>query len=212
MFGAMRTTRGLLASMGATTCLILAGTIVLSLASGIVAFNGWPGLRIVQGAEQQALIAQVSAEVGTGMLAPGAMRLPVSTRGPLVSASVARPGRSPSAASRRRTVTLANSSPSPLSASSGAGAAPALTVPASPSPPAALDTPAAGEPVRRLGQTVDQTVNDAGKALGDVITPPATPGIGGAVQNTTGAVGDAVDRVAGVVGTVVDKLGTPPAG
>ncbi|MCW3017364.1 MAG: hypothetical protein JWO02_4456 [Solirubrobacterales bacterium] len=209
----MRATRGLLASLGAATCLILAGTIALTLVSGLIAFRGWPGVRVQDGGEQQALIAQVRAEAHTNAAAaPAPLRVPVAFRSSSQPTHRAVTAVKP----RRRATAQASAAPTASTTSSGAatalpaqGVAVAGATAPKPKPTAAPSAP--GEPVRDLGKTLDTTVDTTGEAVAHLVSP-AAPGLGSVLQNTTDVVGDLLNQVTGVVGKLVDGLGQPPAG
>jgi hypothetical protein len=200
--------------MGAATCLVLAGTIALTLVSGLIAFHGWPGVRVKDGGEQRALIAQVRAEADVGAArAPSRLRVPVAPR-----TVPAAPARRVSTAGKAPSAVKTDPVAAPATAQ-GAGVSTALpatpvsvqgaSVVATKTPKPAATVVAQGEPVRKLGETLNVTVDTTGAAVAHLVAP-AAPALGSTVQNTTDVVGDLLSRVTGVVGTVVDGLGQPP--
>lgn len=197
--------------MGAATCLLVAGTLAMTLVSGLIAFNGWPGLDVQDVGEQAALVAQVRTGTGTVVTAaplrmrppaPAPRVTPLRARRPAVVTSSGPTSQRAAAPARRRPF---NDDPRPRPRK------PPVKDP-QPSPPevpAAASAP--GEPVRDLGKALDTTVDSTGKVVAGLLTPTA-PVLGTAVQNTTDVAGDVLGQVVGVVGTIVDGLGRPPAG
>lgn len=204
----MRATRGLMASMGAATCLILAGTIVLSLVSGVVAFRGWPGAGVTAGGEQAALLAQARADAVSAptvrLRVPSATAVRAALRTSTGSTGVR-------AVAGRRAAGTATASDTRGATGSGASGL-AGTAQASSSTPASTtpsSAPKAGDPVRQLGTAVDGTVGQAGQAAGDAVDL-VVPGAGAVAGQVTGAVGQTVSGATGVVGQAVDRLGRTP--
>jgi hypothetical protein len=206
----MRATRGLMASMGAATCLILAGTLVLTLLSGVIAFSGWPGVGPDGSGEQGALVARVRAEAAvkpTGRLRlPSAQKALASVR---ASSAATTAGATRQRAAVRRTTGVATHGTTRIGATGlpSTTAGPSTTAAAAPQAPIAAAR--AGEPVRRIGGAVTGTVNRAGKTAGAIVEP-IVPGAGALVGQVTGAVGQAVTGATGAVGRVVDGLGPKP--
>jgi len=197
--------------MGAATCLLVAGTLAMTLVSGLIAFNGWPGLGVQDVGEQAALVAEV--RTGTGAIVTAA---PLRLRPPAPAPRV-----TPSRARRPAVVTSSRSGAQRAAAPTRGGPSdtgarprppkPVVKNPAPEVPEVPAAAPAPGEPVRDLGKALDTTVDSTGKVVAELVTPTA-PVLGPVVQNTTDVVGNLLGQVVGVVGTIVDGLGQPPAG
>ncbi len=212
----MRFARALLASIGAGTCLVLAGTLAMATLSTVVAFSGLPGLR-ADGADTTPPAILAAAEPGPGTAdvgrAPVALALPAVTERPRATAAAAGRAASPRAGTARaqagaqagiagapQTVAGATTPASPANAASGGGTG---ALPQS-DPPSGAKSHAApgvtapgGGPVRDVGTAVGGIV---GGLTGTVqpVSPPAAAIVGEAgkaVEGATGAVAGAVDNL-----------------
>lgn len=209
----MRAPRAIVASLGASLALVLAGTLALATVSTIVAFNGWPGVDTSDAHESSNALA----------VAPAAARDGARTARALV---VARPAPKPRVQPRRPAVRRATAAPraprtvvAPTrdaggrrAAQSGTGRAPqsvATSVPpakekAKPKSPVYHAT----APVRDLGNDLGGAVAGAGQGLGGAVSN-VSPALGQVVQDATSAVGQTVAGVTKVVADVVDGLTQP---
>jgi hypothetical protein len=195
--GGMRFGRGLLATIGATTSLIAAGSLALFAVSAIVAFKGWPDIRagdIVANTTAIATHAPTAAD-------------PSKSSEPIVLAAVPR---KPAKQARR-----AAGSGQPLVASvkpviqrtraRRIPAAPAQTVmaPAAPVVPAPEEVRKTGDPVREVTSGLGETTKVTTKGLGDTVRP-VSPELGKALDDVGTVVGNTVDEVGEIVGALLD--------
>lgn len=211
----MRATRGFLASFGAGLSLILAGTLALTFCSAIIAYKGWPGVRVQRTADERAIVAAVQGDPAGGVTERVSLRLPAPA--PRHHRAAARRAAFATTGGRRThaTRTLVGAV-NPRSAVAALGVAPAAasTPATTPVTPAAkksakkLTVPAAGQAVSRVGSTLGSTVTKTGKALGDALKP-AAPQVATAVTDATASAGQAVTDTTTKVGQAVDGLVKP---
>lgn len=206
----MRATRGLLASFGAGLSLIVAGTVALTLCSALIAYKGWPGVRVQRTADERALVAAVGVDPAAEP-APASLRLPAT--------HTARHHSSPhraafSGAHRTRSAGTALALAPSRGAAASAGAAPAPKPQPGDDPGRAkasakkLTVPAAGQTVAHVGTTLGDVVARTGTTVGELVEPLAPKAVA-TVIGTTDATADAVVAVTDAVGRAVDGLVKP---
>ena len=204
----MRATRGLLASLGASTSLVLATAVVLFSVSTIVAFRGWPGIDGSTASLGGERIAVYDAAPGGGPTVTRAQRVVV----PRTPASSPAPPRRVTTASRAQTATRTTSGPiaakRPRSTARRRASSPA-TSPA-PDPPAATvrpnrSVPPAGDPVRDVGNNLGGAAAGVAGGLGDLVQP-TSPALGRTLDQAGRSVDQTIRGVTGAVGTLLDKL------
>ncbi|UTI64778.1 hypothetical protein NBH00_00885 [Paraconexibacter antarcticus] len=209
----MQATRGFLASLGAGLSLIVAGTLALTFCSAIIAYEGWPGVRVQRTADERALVAAVQGGPAGGVTERVSLRLPAAVSRHRRAAA----RRAASATARRRTHATRTlvGVVSPRSAVAALGAGPAgASMPATTAvAPAAksakkLTVPAAGQAVSQVGSTLGTTVTKTGKTLGDALAP-AAPNVATALTDAAASAGQAVTDTTTTVGRAVDELVKP---
>lgn len=223
----MRSARALLASLGAGTCLIIAGTLAMVFLSTVVAFSGLPGMRLDDGGAPPALLAAPAP--------PGGMQAPLSDRNPKTmalrpmtppTAGPARPAR-PARGGDSFEVAPVPGAPvggavtSPPGARAPAGPAGGGTTPATPAPaPARPSSPAPAQaPVITPGPSPSpprDSLQDVGRASGDALKgvvvsvgealKPVSPPLGGVVVETGEVAGETVPAATEAVGALLDDL------
>jgi len=216
----MRFARALLASFGAGTCLVLAGTLAMATLSTVVAFSGLPGLG-AGGADTTppAILAAAVSGAGTADVVPD----PVALATPTVSSRPAATGAqgapvprvatagaqavAPIATAAAPQTGLSATTPtSPASTVSGAGAASLPPFRASPGAKAPADpavtAPVTG-PVRDVGTAVGGIVAGLGDDLAETVQPLAPP-VATIVGETTKVAGETVVAATDVVATMVE--------
>jgi hypothetical protein len=185
----MRAARGLLASLGASTCLVLAGTLAMATLSTVVAFSGLPGMRTATAQPQPAVLAAVLPAEST----------PVTPR----PVALARPSR-PAVARSRASAPASATSPAPAGSRTRPRPGPAPARQTAPStdaetPAQPSDAPVGEAPAAPSGSgpaaTADEPVRSTGNA------------VGGAVGAVGGGVSKAVEPVAPVVAPIIDETG-----
>jgi hypothetical protein len=179
-YRAVRLTRGLFQSVGASCSLLAAVAFALFAVSAIVGFRGWPGL-------------------GADAAGPRALAL-ASPRQPRSRPRVQRAGR-PSGAFAAPRRLLAAAEPRPVAPRRVAAApAPAARIPA-PAPPApnlaAVSGPVAA-PKRPVTHQVAQTVRDTGTTAAATVAP-VSPEVAQTVTGTAGTVADALEKTGDVL-------------
>jgi len=211
----MREWRAVLASFGASTCLILAGTIGLAAVSTVIAFQGWPGVKPQTGTSQDAVLA--AAQVDPAHHRRGDEHAivvrPRSAGTP--RRSTPRPALRTTTAKRSAGTVPVSVHVSPPTRTAGAsGGAAVTTTPSAAAPKAPRPAGSgAGDPVRQVGDGLDGTVQQTTKGLGDVVRP-ISPTVANVLDNTGEAVGQTVKNVTDTVGAVLDGLkpkSPPPA-
>jgi hypothetical protein len=208
----MRASRGLLATLGVSTCLVLAGTLALLSVSAVVAFKGWPGLSPELATSQPTELAAISARP----VPPAAE----STRADaIVIASAAPPasrrsiGSTPTQArysGRIREVAEAVQAPAHPPTVATAPTGPVVARPLAP------DQPQVQETVRKVGGGLGAAMKDTGHGLGDTVretgsklsdrVQPISPELARTLENVTQTVGDAVSGLGGGVAGLVGAL------
>ena len=218
----MRFARALLASIGAGTCLVLAGTLAMATLSTVVAFSGLPGLR-EDGADttSPAILAAASPGPGTADVGrePVALAMPAvrARLKPTTTAAAARRASSPRDGTARvqsgaqagiaggpptESGATAPSSPAKAASGGGTGSLPEAdsTAGAKGHAAPAVNAPGGG-PVRDVGTVVGGIIGGiVGGVTGTVqpVSPPAAAIVGEAgkaVEGATGAVAGAVDNL-----------------
>jgi hypothetical protein len=198
MTRAMRVTRGLYASLGASGSLLAGGACLLLLASAVIAYRGWPNVSDVvvssrsvtlSGAHERSHPTQrvvvASPASGGPASAPAARRT-----GERQTARGGVPPVRPRAATPVR-----QASPAPAPAPSSVSPAPSTPTPAS--APSTSPTDRTTDPV---AQAVTQTGREVGGDLGAV-----NPDAGAAVEQTTATAGDVVEQVGDTAGGLLKK-------
>src|SRR5439155_9274062 len=170
----MRATRGLLATLGASTCLVLAGTLGLLTVSAVVAFRGWPGLTAAPVAAESTPLAQATARP----LPPAADQseaivirsAPTRILAHARSGSPQSPGQAGGSGPRSE---IAQVVPAPAHPPTAAVAptGPVVQLRPPPTPP----LPQVGEPVRKVGGGLGDTVEKTGDRVSDAVRPISPP-------------------------------------
>lgn len=209
----MRSARALLASLGAGTCLILAGTLAMVSLSTVVAFSGLPGMRLDDGATPPALLAAAAEPAGRQAAAdarePAVLALPAAppeaVAAPVAAAATPTPPAGPVGSAPTPPSLPA---PAPVPAAPAGGAAP--SVPATPAPPSTpapappAPAPAAG-PLRDLGGGAGEAVEGIVGGVGQTATP-ISPSVGGVVVETGRLLGDTVPAVTEALSALLEGL------
>lgn len=201
----MRATRGLMASLGAGTALVLAAAAALFSVSTIVAFRGWPGVDAPGVGSDPTAIA-VASSLTDADLAARRIVVPASRSmarkqagasgathlhgGPTVASR-------PSVAVRGR---LPESSHAPTSKATPA-----------PGPRVRDETVTAGDPVREVGTGVGNAVGEVTGGLGEAVRP-VSPALGRTLDGAGRGVEQTVGGVTRGVGTTLDTLLSGPPG
>jgi hypothetical protein len=203
----MRATRGLLASLGASTSLVLATAVALFSVSTIVAFRGWPGIDGSIASPGEARIAVSAAEPGGGPAATRAQRIVV----PRVKAA---PRRALSAARTQR-ASVATRVPAVVSRPRStarrrvptSAAAPPSTEPPQPAPVARpkRSLPPAGDPVREVGTGLGGAVGGVAGGLGEIVRP-LSPALGATADQAGRSLDETIRGVTDAVGALLDAL------
>jgi hypothetical protein len=213
----MRFARALLASFGAGTCLVLAGTLAMTTLSTVVAFSGLPGLR-AGGADTTppAVLAAAGPGAGTADVVPA----------PVALARPAAPSRTTTATTRTRRASAlrvatggavaatqtagsvvpqagpntTTPAPTPSAASGGgSGSLPkAVVSPGAKARPSPAVTAPSGGPLRDVGTTAGGIVAGVGGGLAETVRPVSPPAAT-IVGDTTKAAGDTVEAATGTV-------------
>jgi hypothetical protein len=201
MAGPMRSIRALAGALGASSSLVAAGAVVLTVLGAGLSFHGWPGRSHDRAARSPAIEMSGSAArpahaapAIAPVLTPRTALARRTTRAtPRTGVRAGQGVRRPVASRHRRTpaTTLAPrpAAPAPATTPSATGPTPAPAVPATPAVPA---VPAAPDP-RPVVESVTQAA-------------------AGAVQQTTQAAADAVRPVAPPVADVVGQAGQAASG
>jgi len=210
----MAGTRALFASIGAGAALVAAAALSLLAVSAVLAFGGWSSF-VSPGEAQPALVFAGSPLQDAGT----AQEISVSTGAAPIAAPrpgrrAARRGDRPSAAAGSRAV--GTTEPTATSAGPrGATAVPALGAPAArptadpARAPAATAAPRkSGDHVRKVGESLSSTVQNAGTVLAQA-TQPLAPPVSVAIQQVLNAVADVVQRSTDGLGNTLDTL-LPP--
>jgi hypothetical protein len=186
----------LVASLGASLSMIVAGSLALMTVSTVVAFQGWPGISTADPIGAKSELAALDA--GTRAGAPSK---PVVLAAPR-HASTTRTAKRHAAASRPvhtaalTTIATPKSQTHPTShAVVAVQPKPATSI----APATQKRTTTAGDPVRKVGAELGGSVSDAGEQLGNAVGS-ASPQLGDVVKKVT-------DVVAHVVSSATDMLG-----
>ncbi len=215
----MRSIRALLASFGAGTCLVLAGTLAMATVSTIVAFSGLPGIRAQTAALPASVLAAAAPSAGTmqALATPRVVALPaVSTRASVGRAIAGRaPSRDTASAGSSSSTTLGDpprtagvdqppkaGAPSGSAAAGGASGSSAGSKPSAAAVPAAPRPPAAGGPVGTAGAALGGAVAGVGGGVAKTVEPVA-PGVsivtGDAGKSSGATVTGATEAAAGAL-------------
>lgn len=204
----MRATRGLLATLGASTCLVLAGTLGLLTVSAVVAFRGWPGLTAPPVAAESTPLAQATARP----LPPDADQSSaalVLKSAPSRILAHARSG-SPqslgqtSASGPRSEIAQVVPAPAHPPTVAVAPTGPVVQLRPPPTPP----LPQVGEPVRKVGGGLGETVAKTGQRLSDAVRP-ISPALADTVDKVTSSLGQKLKDLGGGVAHALELLATP---
>lgn len=210
----MRFARALLASFGAGTCLVLAGTLAMATLSTVVAFSGLPGLG-AGGADTTppAVLAAAVPGGGTADVAstPVALAMPaVSSRPDGTPARGAPTSRAATAGAQAAAQTAATDAPQAdpsatptavKSAAPGAGAAsrPEIQTPAGArAPGGSADTPPVDGPVRDAGTAVGGIVTGVDGGVAETVRPVSPP-VATILGETRKVAGETVEAATDVV-------------
>lgn len=207
----MRFARALLASLGAGTCLVLAGTLAMATLSTVVAFSGLPGLRSGTAATPPAILAAAGPSAGSADVVPVALARPAvpsrTTATPVGGASAPRVTAAAAVAAAQTAGSVVpqggpnttTPTPTPSAASGGgSGSLPqAVTPPAKTRPSPAVTAPSGG-PIRDVGTTAGGIVAGVGGGLAETVRPISPP-VATIVGDTTKAAGDTVEGATGTV-------------
>ena len=202
----MAGTRALFASIGASVALVAAAALSLLAISAVFAFGGWSDS--VSASDTQAALVlggSDSAERRGRVIA-----VPRADRG-VASAPARTPRRERSAAERVADPPDApDAAPQVARDGPGSGRLPPIPVdrPRPQAEPSGTSRPKTGDHVRKAGDTLSSTVQDAGTALANVVQPLAPP-VSVAVQQVLNLVAEAVRRAADGLGNTLDTL-LPP--
>ena len=218
----MRSARALLASLGAGTCLIIAGTFAIVSLSAVVGFSGLPGIRLDDGGAPPALLAaplppdRMAAPVSAGTLKPLALR-----RATPSAARAARPARPSRGGTSFAATPGGGAASSPPGTSSPADPAGGGTTPATPAPdpvrppapaPAPVVTPEpspspspAPDPLRSVGEAAGEAVKGVVGGVGRAVKPVSPP-LGGVVVQTGDVAGATVPAAVEAVSELLDGL------
>jgi hypothetical protein len=216
----MRASRALLASLGASTALVLAGTLALAAVSTVVAFRGWPGVSLPQGHPDGTIVAD----------ARRASEHTARHSSPIVVSETARAAQ-PSRVAVRRQARRSVRSRAPHTGAVGSAATPtAQALPAAtPAPvrttaqPQPHATPATGvapavaalpaKPGQAVAKVTTKVTENLGGAVGDTgaavgaVVRPASPTLADTVDAATQGVGRTVKDVGQTVSNVLNALG-----
>jgi hypothetical protein len=197
----MRASRGLLATLGVSTCLVLAGTLALLSVSAVVAFRGWPGVNPGAVSAEPTQLAQVSVRP----LPPASGRrstdaIVIATR--IVAAAHHRAASPPTPArhsGRIREVAEAVKAPAYPPTDVVAPTGPVVARPPTPAKPQVQET------VDKVGGGLGATVKKTGDGLAQSVQP-ISPDLATTLDHVTETVGDAVEGLGGGVASLVAGL------
>jgi hypothetical protein len=204
----MRASRGLLATIGISTCLVLAGTLALLSVSAVVAFRGWPGLAPGVLGDYPTKLADVSVR-------PVPPRADGTRTGSVMLASVISPT-SGTTSARTSGHALHGARSRDVAEAVHAPPHPPTLVAAVPTAPVVVRSPVSTRPHVReavdevtggLGTAVDQ----AGNQLGNTVAETGGK-LASGVQPISPELAVTLDRVTEAVGNVVRGLGGKVAG
>jgi hypothetical protein len=203
----MRSRRGLIASIGAATSLILAGTMALAAVSTVIAFNGWPG---VKGSVYEATPTLLAAAGDAGSshnssraavvvpAAPATRRHKPSVHGTHAGSTSARVVAAPAHTAATAHVVAAAPQPQAVKPQSTQAGKKDTTA----SVPKTSDL---AKGVSNVGGGLGKTVENTGEVLGGVVAP-LSPQLGQVVTNATNAVGGIVRQATDLLGRVLDVV------
>lgn len=215
----MRSTRALIASLGASISLVAAATLLLLTVSAIVALEGWPGLAqaddpppLVVGDRELADAGRRSTtDAGAG---PVVMRATEPARAagdpaPRPRPSAVRESEAPSSrpAPREPRPEPALSRPPPTRAPEPEAEPPAARTPEpEPQPPRRRT----GDPVRELGDGLSGALQDRGKALKD-LAAPISPEAGKTLEDLANFLAGIALKTSALLGAMLDGAVPAPA-
>lgn len=202
----MRATKGLLATLGASTCLVLAGTVCLAVLSTYVAAVGWPdsGRVIAESASLAGPDTRPLPPAGTQqsqaiVIRSAPSRIPAH-------AQSGWPQSQGQAGALGPKSEIAQVVPAPAHPPTVAVApdGPVVQLRPPPTPP----LPQVGEPVRKVGGGLGETVQKTGDQLSDAVRP-ISPTLADTVDKVTNALGDKLKGLGGGVARVLEILAGP---
>ncbi len=198
----MAGSRALFASIGAGVTLTVAAALSLLAISAVFAFGGWSD-SVSQSVTRPALVF-----AGANSSDPEAARTVAAVNTAQIVAPAPRPRRSRPAATRNRpsaTALATTSVSAPASASAPEFAPPVDRRPANVPAAAAPATQKSGDHVRKAGDSLSATVQNAGSKLSET-TAPLSPPVSAAVQQVLNLVAEIVRRAADGLGSTLDTL------
>ena len=210
----MRATRGLLASLGASTALVLAAAAALFSVSTIVAFRGWPGVEGPLSATGDDRITVASTTGQNGSFGSSSKRIVVPAARVVRSRRAVAPRISTPVGARAATTVVSRPRaairrriPDSVNAPTAAGTPPPVTLPTERERQAAP----AGDGVREVGSGISDTVGGVAGGLGDAVRP-VSPALGRTLDQAGRSLEQTIGGVAEILGVTVDALlaGAPP--
>ena len=204
----MRATRGLLATLGASTCLVLAGTLGLLTVSAVVAFRGWPGLTVDRVASESAPLAQATARPLPPDASSSSEALVIKSPSSRMlaharSGSPQSPGQT-SASGPRSVIAQVVPAPAHPPTVAVAPTGPVVQLRPPPVPP----LPQVGEPVRKVGGGLGDTVEKTGQRLSNAVRP-ISPTLADTVDKVTNALGEKLKGLGGGVARLLEIVVRP---
>lgn len=187
-----------MATVGAATSLVAAGSLALFALSALVAFRGWPDIKT---AGAPANTTAIAADPGRARaVAPLSEPINLSEAKPKARSRPAR-----AATSSRGNVTAPAKRVAKAAVPSRIAAAPASPPAATaPSPPAPGPSKP-GDPVRNTAGGLGETTKEATKGLGEVVRP-ISPQLADTVDGVGKVVKDTLDGAGQALGEVIDGL------
>jgi len=198
----VRGKRGLFASIGAATSLILAGTLALASVSTVIAFRGWPGVHSAPPITSPAILASAPT-AGKQTHHSRALTVPAAATAPSHAAASKShsSGDARAASATQHASSPANVPSSPVVVSAAKPASASSSSTSAPAKPAKKKAHL-GDTVTKVGDGLGNTVTKTGQALGNVVEP-ISPALGQVVTNATDAVGGIVKKISAVLLVVV---------
>jgi hypothetical protein len=192
-----------MATVGAATSLVAAGSLALFALSAVVAFRGWPDMKTVGAPANTTAIAAD----------PGRARAVAPLSKPIdlakAEAGAERSRKADGATAPSSNVTGAAKRVAKTAVPSRSAAAPTSPpAAATPSPPAPGPSKP-GDPVRNTTGGLGDTTNEATKGLGEVVRP-VSPQLADVVDGVGKVVGDTLNGAGQALGELVDGLLGPP--
>lgn len=201
----MAGTRALFTSIGAGVTLVAAAALSLLTISAVFAFGGWSD-SMPQSVTKPALVF-----AGANSSDPEAARMVAAANtAQIVAPAPPRPEPRRSRPAADRTTASATAPATASVSAPGSATAPELDRPVvrrPPNPPAAAapTTQKSGDHVRKVGDSLSATVQNAGNALSEA-TAPLGPPVSAAVQQVLNLVAEIVRRTTDSLGGTLDAL------